>query len=136
MTTIPTPPRRWYQFSLRTMFVGMILISAAFGWWVHRSREWIKQRHEALANGWVSDDSKDDRPRAPSGLWLFGEHGVAVIAVYHNRDQIAFLAKCSEARQLFPEAHPSPIPMIDMLPDFVPIRALPATETPRTTLEP
>src|SRR5215813_3026522 len=42
------PKRRWYQFSLRTFLVVMIIASAAFGYWVHWSREWIRQRHEAL----------------------------------------------------------------------------------------
>jgi hypothetical protein len=30
---------RWYQFSLRTMLIVMVLSSAAFGWWVHWSME-------------------------------------------------------------------------------------------------
>jgi hypothetical protein len=103
MTGMDTNPkrRRWYQFSLRTMFVGMILASFVFGLWVHRSREWIRQRHEALCEGKVGDFSGLDRPKAPGGLWLFGERGVGFMDVERNAD---YLLNCENAKRLFPEA--------------------------------
>ena len=43
---MPTPPRRrWYQFSLRTMFVVVTLACIGFGWWVQRS---AVQNYQAL----------------------------------------------------------------------------------------
>jgi hypothetical protein len=100
---MPTPPRRWFQFSLRTMFAGMILASVVFGWWVHTSREWIKQRNEAKAQYTFSfwDDVSDTeaRPRAPGGLWLFGERGFARLwCLDGNPDTV------KAAQRLFPEA--------------------------------
>jgi hypothetical protein len=76
------PKRRWYQFSLRTFFVLVTIVCIGFGWWVHWCKEWIRQRHEALERGEVrdvSDFSDHERPRAPSGLWLFGEKGISLI---------------------------------------------------------
>src|SRR4051812_35020701 len=45
---ITKPRRRWFQFSLRTMLIAMVLSSGLFGSWVRWSREWISQRREAL----------------------------------------------------------------------------------------
>src|SRR4051794_28836101 len=97
--------RRWYQFSLRTMLIVMVLSSAAFGWWVQRSSEWIRQRHVFLAanrpGNWSTDDSEGTggwSPQPPSvkgwpkniapsghwlatGLWLFGEEPVRKLFV-------------------------------------------------------
>jgi hypothetical protein len=44
---MPTPPRRrWYQFSLRTMLIIMVVAAAAFSWWAQSSRERIGLRQE------------------------------------------------------------------------------------------
>jgi hypothetical protein len=89
---MPTPPRRrWYQFSLRTMLIVMVLSSAVFGWWGHRSKEWIRQRHSVkVFKGAVG------QVRAPGGLWIFGEEGVGEI--------FAQPPDWERAESLFPEA--------------------------------
>jgi hypothetical protein len=80
------------------MLIVMVLSSAVFGWWVHRSREWIRQRHEWMAeyreSFWMTFNN--DQPRAPFGLWLFGEVGRQYITVHP--------AYLDEASKLFPEA--------------------------------
>jgi hypothetical protein len=94
---------RWYQFSLRTMLIVMVLSSAAFGWWVHWSMEWIRQRHEVMKGDavWhahrVAGDA-DEPCRTPAGLWLFGEPGYSQILLEPQCDSPAKISK------LFPEA--------------------------------
>src|SRR5689334_7091129 len=76
------PKRRWYQFSLRTFFVLVTLVCVGFGYWIHWSREWIRQRHEMFQNGLVRDISRPgSRPFAPGGLWLFGEEGISALVI-------------------------------------------------------
>src|SRR5262245_13505510 len=100
--------RRWYQFSLRTFFVLVTIACVAFGYWVHWCREWIRQRHEAISSGLVEDISvMKERPRAPGGLWLFQEQGLAQLHVESgpdHRDWKVYWEKCQKVRRLFPEA--------------------------------
>lgn len=48
--------RRWFQFSLQTMFVLVMLVSIPLAW-VGYSLSWIRQRHEALTSRRVYDFS-------------------------------------------------------------------------------
>lgn len=80
--------RRSYQFSLRTFFLLVTIACVGFGYWVHRSKEWIRQRHEVTKENWVTMQLSFNwlkegarRPIAPGGLWLFGEVGVSSILV-------------------------------------------------------
>jgi hypothetical protein len=106
-----TTKRRWYQFSLRTMLVTMIVASAVFGSWVHWSREWIRQRQEWRSKRQVYelDDGRkfplklrSGTTTAPCGLWLFGETGLLRVVCYRVNGEELDSAK--EARRLFPEA--------------------------------
>src|SRR4249919_3949955 len=89
-------PRRWYQFSLRTFFVLVTLVCVGFGYWVHWSREWIRQRHEWLAEPHSTGVPLKREVRAPAGLWLFGEEGKGDIWCQTEEVELA--------RRLFPEA--------------------------------
>src|SRR6478609_2019595 len=98
------PKRRWYQFSLRTMFVVVTLACIGFGWWVQRSREWIRQRRQVLS---VADGERHPdavvigrEVTAPGFLWVFGEGGVGQLYVdrYGRRTSVATIER------LFPEA--------------------------------
>jgi hypothetical protein len=93
-----SPRRRWYQFSLRTMLLTMIVASAVFGYWVHWSKEWIRQRVGILQ---YRDyfRAQDGNTVAPGGLWLFDEKGIPVLWCPDNQPQTA-----NTLRQLFPEA--------------------------------
>jgi hypothetical protein len=63
------PKRRWYQFSLRTMFVGVTLVCAVSSW-VAYTLNWKKQRWEALRSGVIVPNPYADRS-APIALWPF-----------------------------------------------------------------
>ena len=39
MIDTPRPKRRWYQYTLRTLFVLMTVLAVALGWYVHRVRQ-------------------------------------------------------------------------------------------------
>jgi hypothetical protein len=75
--------RRWFRFSLRTMFVVVTVVAIFVGYHVH----WIRERHSLL------DRAKQPPGRdiielpgeplsAPGLLWLFGERGVAEIWIH------------------------------------------------------
>lgn len=114
---MPTPPRRhWYQFSLRTFFVLVTVVCGGFGWWVQRTREWIRQRQEWLTTQHYNPEfgtagikltavplQPPAIPTPPGGLWFFGEKGVAQIVVATTIDDQ------QEAERLFPEAEVLPI---------------------------
>ena len=90
-----TPKRRWLVFSLRTMFV-VLTLGAALAAGVGYPLKWIAERHRFL-NGvaWGIEASGDTKP--PMSLRPFSE---AAISIIWDVD----LAKCKEARRLFPEA--------------------------------
>ena len=93
--------RRWFQFSLRTMFALMTLVAVFVAYHVR----WIRQRHDFLATDGVYDwsdkysNANTARPRAPGMLWLFGETGVTKLVVYERGK-----ADFSRSAALFPEA--------------------------------
>ncbi len=70
------PNRRWFRFSLRTLFVVMTVFC-----WLGYQINWMLQRHEALSTGagpygWAATWRSKDRPPAPWSLRLLGEQGV------------------------------------------------------------
>jgi hypothetical protein len=44
---IPTPRRRWLQFTLRTMLVLILIVSVPLGWFAHKLRQ-AEQQREAV----------------------------------------------------------------------------------------
>jgi hypothetical protein len=107
----PAPKRRWLRFSLRTMFV-VVTVAAC---WIGYDLNWIRQRREAVQQTRFSVDNIDpasgtaQEVRAPGLLWLFGEHGYAVLSYTippgHDwelsREQEAELQRVA---RLYPEA--------------------------------
>jgi hypothetical protein len=93
------PKRRWYQFSLRTFLVVMVVASAGFGYWVHWAKDWIRQRPVALDAGGLSWGSDDPPVVAPGGLWLLGEVGINYMRVRPSSGR-----SLHDWRELFPEA--------------------------------
>jgi len=95
MKDVPITPRRhWYQFSLRTMFVVITLVSIPLAW-VGYSLNWIPQREEARRRyqGMVGG-----KIQAPAGLWLFGE------TAYDSFEWRGPPESVEQAQRLFPEA--------------------------------
>jgi hypothetical protein len=97
--TATLPRRRWYQFSLPTMFVLVFMVSIPLAW-VRYSLNWIEQRRQFVLSGRTEGygDPRDLFPgkAGPAGLWLFGEqgwHGIFVKSKDYDR-----------AKSLFPEA--------------------------------
>ena len=42
------PKRRWFRFSLRTLFV-LVTITSVTAWWWTRQLNWVRERHKFLA---------------------------------------------------------------------------------------
>jgi hypothetical protein len=125
------PQRRWFRFSLRTLFVVMTV--AGFGSWIGNQLNWIRQRHEFLSMGLKQSMSAIDDNRflidlnrlpgdggfrlAPGVLFLFGERGIKNLnlgvpkkrflqprpnpASYYLPESDSYLQR---ARELFPES--------------------------------
>ena len=108
------PNRRWFRFSLRTMFVMVTAGGLLAGWLVYELN-WIRQRHAFLAKNealrlsrvGVGSTSESDL-KAPGLLWLFGETGNFVVVCVEGSsvDSLteADLETIREAKRLFPEA--------------------------------
>ncbi|MGD9721181.1 MAG: hypothetical protein AB7O59_03890 [Pirellulales bacterium] len=107
----PTPKRRWFRWSLRTMFVVVTVL----GGWLAYQVNWIAQRHQFLESPAVCEfrGAVMLGGRAPGALWLLGEPGVkgmsvAIVAKGRPGDVDRFdwelHETVREARRLFPEA--------------------------------
>ena len=66
--------RRWFTFSLRTLFVVVTLCGLVLGWMVW-NLHWIRQRRE-----YIGEELGAAVP-APGMLWLFGEYGRCAFAI-------------------------------------------------------
>ena len=100
MPPVPKYTRRWFQFSMGTMFVVVTLL-AALGVWIANSFHWIQERREILALAMTLDDGtgltvtgysmtkRDGLPKAPFSLRILGESGC-------DKLQIAFPRKSRE----------------------------------------
>lgn len=88
--SMTAPRRRWFRLSLRSLFAAVTLIAC----WLGYSTNWIRQRHQLMANVGVVTSEPGV---APMGLWLLGEQGFGSIDCLMESDVNAF-------RKLFPEA--------------------------------
>jgi hypothetical protein len=89
------PKRRWFRFSLRTMFVVVTLFGVAAGW-VAYQLNWIRQRHE-FVSARHSGQFAIGFVKAPWSLRLFGEKEAEFVVSVPKED-------IGLARELFPEA--------------------------------
>jgi hypothetical protein len=109
------PKRRWFRFSLRTLFVVVTMFGVSLGYELN----WIRQRHEVLADPKVhfyfevgEDDPFSAAPtvpvNAPWFLRLLGERGVASINIMYPTTSTRPLSESEELERarvsrLFPE---------------------------------
>lgn len=105
----PAKNRRWFRWSLRTMFLVVAMVCLALGYeW-----RWIDQRRRALEAGQVEvflvdQLSTPSADLAPGMLGLFGELGYPVL-FFKTSDQEHRLTHSENAelhrlQRLFPEA--------------------------------
>jgi hypothetical protein len=90
--------RRWFRFSLRTLFVVTTIIGVCAGWVLYQLN-WIRQRHDFTARySWIGWAWRPDvePPDAPLSLRLFGETRMTAIRTPES------LAE--HAHELFPES--------------------------------
>jgi hypothetical protein len=107
-------PKRWFRFSLRTLFVVVTVIAC----WLGYEFNWIRERHafvaqqRTLVEAWSLYTESVWHPNdcaAPGLLQLFGEEGHSMLLIWvDSRDVDDFPAadanRIRRARQLFPEA--------------------------------
>lgn len=104
-----TRKRRWWQFSLRTLLVTMMVM----GCWLGYALNWKGQRQAFLAQPTVFAEFNDTPPTtlnrwhnrlpvfAPLGMWLLGERGAVSVWL---PPKFWTPEREAEAARLFPEA--------------------------------
>jgi protein-S-isoprenylcysteine O-methyltransferase Ste14 len=108
------PPRRWFRFSLRTLFVVVTLVGLWLGYYLN----WMQQRREARA--WLDcqfiggsfGPIQSDPSAFPWGLRLLSEERRSFILMRHEptehdwkkRPPEEYLRLMEKVRRLFPEA--------------------------------
>jgi hypothetical protein len=120
----PAPKRRWFSYSLRTLFV----VVTVFACWLGYQLNWIRERHALLSRphavSYVSgvDGLSPDQVPAPLSLRAFGERGCWLLYLTFVDDERGSncdsnepeersrllnpneLLEIERARRLFPEA--------------------------------
>lgn len=127
---IPAPKRRWFAFSLRTMFV-VVTVVGLLAWWVHRNLEQVRERDRFLEWAKANDmshgvykapDSKT-YPPLPITWRLLGAERVDVFVL----DPMVPASDQERVKAAFPEA--DFITTDDVSPKPLP-RQLPPTPLP------
>jgi hypothetical protein len=99
-----TPKRRWFRFSLRTLFVVVTVAAIAVGWVVYHL-DWMRQRRQALESHAilvpVACDFGLGQCRTPWPLWILGEADVG--AVSFALPSSTSDEEVERIRRLFPE---------------------------------
>jgi hypothetical protein len=101
------PKRRWPRYSLRTLFVVVLLV----GIWLGYYANWQRERHNALE--WVNQRAKrgtvmhshDPKRKLPWTLELMGEKPQEMIWVNVDPESVEDARQIEKIRSLFPEAH-------------------------------
>jgi len=92
------PQRHWFQFSLRSLLVGVALL-AVFLTWLAVQVDWIRQRRAAIASGIAVPhrfSTPHIVPNPPFGFRLLGEEG--------QRHLFVSASQFGRVCQLFPES--------------------------------
>lgn len=101
---LATPTRHWFQFRLRTLLVGVVLIGAACAYVAHEGRI------VAARQQWIADNPKMFECTMP-GTWSEPtESGVPLVRRLLGDKPTTYLeaqdqAEYESMKKLFPEAH-------------------------------
>ena len=100
----PAPKRRWFRFSLRTLFVAVTV----FGCWLGYYLNWVRQRHALLDEPNVTASFLPRQLAASLALRLLGERGAKSVFLHYSWLSPT-LSESDEAQRnlasrLFPEA--------------------------------
>jgi hypothetical protein len=111
MTTAPN--RRWFCFSLRTLFVGMTVVGCLLGWLAY-NLNWIRERRHAVR--WLNQQElfgpgmveSEHQPELPWSLRILGEDSsYDVVWVFPGPEEAedipAFRRRMANVATLFPE---------------------------------
>jgi len=101
----PRSDRRWFRFSLRTLFAALTL--AAVLPWLVSNLYWLRERNASLAT--KCPVPLEGEQRAPWPLWLVGAKGFARIQIKAPPEHLAEYQVVARDRRfhwqrLFPEA--------------------------------
>jgi hypothetical protein len=101
----PALKRRWFRWSLRTMFVAVTL--AVTLPWLAVNLNWMYERSAAVASK-IPHPLEGEKP-APWPLWIFGARGFARIHIKVPPEKLAFFQEAARDRRIhwqriFPEA--------------------------------
>jgi hypothetical protein len=128
---VPLPKRRWFQWSLRTLFIVVTVMGILVAWTIH-DLNWIRERHSFEDAGRVVKKiDPSTLITAPGMLWLFGEKGHRDVIFYINltgrpSDADANVRDTDlhqemlQAKSLFPEATISVARIFSLLDPTVP----------------
>lgn len=112
MTTPATPRRRWFSFSLRTLFV-LVTVLGVFLTWLGVQLKWIQDRKEALkwladGHGMFHEGFEDRMPIAPLSVRIFGEPAIGYILLPEEN-----ASHGPRIKLLFPEAQVEAVDILD-----------------------
>jgi hypothetical protein len=114
-----TPRRRWFAYSLRTLFAAVTLFTLSSGWILHSLR-WIQEREEGPRQPYTITFT--DQRLAPGVIWLFGAVGYGRIFLNFpgdpqenqlTKEQRAIVA---QVKRTYPEATVTVVPPFMELP--------------------
>ena len=89
------PKRRWYQFSLKTLLVTVLMMSLAFSWFAAKRNKARKQREAVEAieklGGWVGYEHGavvSEKPHPGVDLIVAGEQGLPSLDETHLEEDL------------------------------------------------
>ena len=111
---VPTPHRRWFRFSLRTLFVAVTLFACWLGWQMKfirdrkEMRQWIVAQGghtgnfgDPFADDLFNEESEEIAPPIPWLRQILGDEGIGYIELPRKSSS----ADRNRIAALFPEAN-------------------------------
>ena len=104
--TSPAPNRRrWFRWSLGTMFV-VVLVAGCLAGWLGYHLNWIRQRHEVVSRHSVHSELCEVPPSdTPFALRMLGESSYSSISMLDVGPTTIESQEVERIRGLFPEAN-------------------------------